>query len=81
MRCQMATSKGWDLFHIHLKTAFLQGQSYDVNREVVCQLPPEASNNTADVPSFTLRTASSALPFVSALVRFGLLTGSQARFF
>ena len=44
MRCQMAASKGWDLFHIDLKTAFLQGQSYDVNRDVVCQLPPEAGH-------------------------------------
>ena len=34
----MAASKGWDPFHIDLKTAFLQGQSYDVNRDVVCQL-------------------------------------------
>ena len=31
--CQMAASKGWDLVHIDLKTAFLQGQSYHVNRE------------------------------------------------
>ena len=44
MSCQMAASKGWDLFHIDLKTAFLQGQSYDVNRDVVCQLPPEAGH-------------------------------------
>ena len=29
-------SKSCDLFHIDLKTAFLQGQSYDVNRDVVC---------------------------------------------
>ena len=42
MSCQMAASKGWNLFHIDLKTAFLQGQSYDVNCGVVCQLPPEA---------------------------------------
>ena len=28
--------------HINLKTASLQEQSYDVNRDVVCQLPPEA---------------------------------------
>ena len=27
--CQMEASKGWDLFHIDLKTAFLQGQSYE----------------------------------------------------
>ena len=44
MSCQMAASKSWDLFHIDLKTAFLQRQSYDVNRDVVCQLPPEASH-------------------------------------
>ena len=42
--CQMPASKSWDLFHIDLKTVFLQGQSYDVNRDVVCQLPPEASH-------------------------------------
>ena len=44
MSCQMAASKSWDLFHIDLKIAFLQGQFYDVNRDVVCQLPPEASH-------------------------------------
>ena len=36
--------KSWDLVYIDLKTAFLQGQSHDVNRDVVCQLPPEASH-------------------------------------
>ena len=30
--------------HTDLKTDFLQGQSYDVNRHVVCQLPPEAGH-------------------------------------
>ena len=44
MSCQKAASKGWNLFHIDLKTASLQRQSYDVNRYVVGQLPPEASN-------------------------------------
>ena len=44
MSCHMAASKSWDLFHIDLKTAFLQGQSCHVNRTVVCQLPPEASH-------------------------------------
>ena len=44
MSCQMAASKSWNIFHIDLKTAFLQGQSYDVNRDVVCQLPPEAGH-------------------------------------
>ena len=42
----MAASKSGDLFHIDLKTAFLQGQSYDVNRDVVCQMPPEAGHPT-----------------------------------
>ena len=31
-------------FHIDLETAFLQRQSYCVNRDVVCQLPPEAGH-------------------------------------
>ena len=44
MSCQMAASKSWDLFHIDLKTAFLQGQAYDVNHDVVCQLRPEAGH-------------------------------------
>ena len=30
--------------HIDLKTAFFQRQSYDVNRDVVCQPPPEAGH-------------------------------------
>ena len=44
MSCRMAVSKSWDLLHIDLKTAFFQGQSYDVNRDVVCQLQPETSH-------------------------------------
>ena len=36
MSCQMAASKSWKIFLIDLKTAFLQGQSYGVNRDVVC---------------------------------------------
>ena len=45
MSYQMAASKSWDLFHIDLKTAFLQRQRFDVNRDVVCQLlPPEPSH-------------------------------------
>ena len=39
---QLAASKSWNIFHIGLKTAFLQAQSYGVNRDVACQLPPEA---------------------------------------
>ena len=42
--CQMAASKNWDLFHMDLRTAFLQGQSCDVHLDVVCQLPPEAGH-------------------------------------
>ena len=30
--------------HIDLKTAFLQGESYEQSRDVVCQLPPEAGH-------------------------------------
>ena len=44
MSCQIAASKSWDLFHIDIRTAFLQGQSYVVNRRVVCQLPPEVGH-------------------------------------
>ena len=44
MSCQMAASKSWNSFHIDLTTPFLQRQSYDVNRDVVCQLPPEAGH-------------------------------------
>ena len=42
MTCQLAANKGWDLFHIDLKTAFLHGEYYDVSRNVICQLPLEA---------------------------------------
>ena len=42
--CQITANKGWDLLHFDLKTVFLQRQSYDVNRDVVCQLPPEAGH-------------------------------------
>ena len=44
MSCQMAASKSCNIFHIDLKTAFLQGQFYGVNRDLVCQLPPEAGH-------------------------------------
>ena len=46
MSCQMGASKSCELFHVDLKTAFLQEQSFDVNRDVVCQLPPEAGSST-----------------------------------
>ena len=44
MSCQMVASKSWTILHIDLKTAFLQGQSYGVKRDVVCELPPEAGH-------------------------------------
>ena len=44
MSCQVAASKNWNIFRIDLFTAFLQGQSYYVNHDVVCQLPPEAGH-------------------------------------
>ena len=40
--CQNAASNGWSIRHIDLKTAFLQGESYAPDGDVVCQLPPEA---------------------------------------
>ena len=40
----MAANKSLNLFHIDLKTAFLQEQFYGVTRDVVCQLPPEAGH-------------------------------------
>ena len=39
---QYAANCGHTLRHIDLKTAFLQGQAFDKDRDVVCQLPPEA---------------------------------------
>ena len=43
--CHMAASKSWNIFHIDLETAFLQRQSYGVNRDVVCRLLPEAGHS------------------------------------
>ena len=40
----MAASRSWNIFHIDLETAFFQGQSHGVNRDVVCQLQPEAGH-------------------------------------
>ena len=40
--CQNAASNDWSIRHIDLKTVFLQGESYASDRDVVCQLPPEA---------------------------------------
>ena len=46
MSCQIAASKDWDLFHIDLKTAFLQGQSDDVN--LVRHVDSETSTATPE---------------------------------
>ena len=42
-RCatQLAANHGWDLHHMDLKTAFLQGEAYDETRVIICQIPPE----------------------------------------
>ena len=42
-RCatQLAASYSWDLYHMDLKTAFLQGEAYDETRDIICQIPPE----------------------------------------
>jgi len=42
LQCQAAANNGWDLTHIDLKTAFLQGDIFGKDRDIVCQLPPEA---------------------------------------
>ena len=42
LQCQAAANNGWDVVHIDLKTAFLQGEAFDGTRMVVCQIPPEA---------------------------------------
>ena len=39
---QVAANNGWDIMHMDLKTAFLQGESYDESRNVICQIPKEA---------------------------------------
>ena len=42
LACQLAATNQWDVGHIDLKTAFLQGEEYDAACDVMCQLPPEA---------------------------------------
>ena len=39
-----ASSNGWSIQHIHLRTEFFEGETYAPDRYVVCQcqLPPEA---------------------------------------
>ena len=38
---QLTASESWHVGHVDLKTAFLQGEDYDVSRDVVCQPPAE----------------------------------------
>lgn len=42
LQCQAAANADWDITHIDLKTAFLQGDYFQGRRDIVCQLPPEA---------------------------------------
>ena len=38
---QAAANKGWNILHMDLKTAFLQGKAYDQTCDIICQIPPE----------------------------------------
>ena len=38
---QAASNKGWNIFPMDLKTAFLQGEAYDQSRDIIGQIPPE----------------------------------------
>ena len=42
-RCatQQAANLAWDLYHMDLKTAFLQGEAYDETRDIICEIPKE----------------------------------------
>ena len=42
-RCatQQAANLGWDIYHMDLKTAFLQGEAYDETRDIICEIPKE----------------------------------------
>ena len=58
---QHAASVYWDLLHLDLKTAFLQGETYDLDRRVIhVQLPTDIGLPPwlvcALVPSMDLRT-------------------------
>ena len=41
---QTTAKNWWDLVHIDLKTAFLQGEAYDESRDLICQIPPEVGH-------------------------------------
>ena len=36
-----AANFGWDLYHMDLKTAFLQGEAHDETRDIICEIPQE----------------------------------------
>ena len=38
---QTAANNWWDLIHIDLKTAVLQGEAYDESCDLICQIPPD----------------------------------------
>ena len=42
----MTANTRWDLFHIDLKTFFLQMQSFAVNRDFACQLQKQVIHHT-----------------------------------
>ena len=42
LQMQAAANNNWDITHVDLKTAFLQGDTFDKQRDVICQLPPES---------------------------------------
>ncbi len=44
MAVASAASNNLDLYHMDLKTAFLQGESYDSTRNIICQIPKEAGH-------------------------------------
>ena len=44
LSCQFAANGLHDVYHLDLKTAFLQGEAYDQLRDIICQLPPEAGH-------------------------------------
>ena len=46
-RCvtQVAANRRWSLFHMDLKTAFLQGEAYDESRDVICQISSELGSS------------------------------------
>ena len=46
LQCQAAVNNNHDIGHIDLKTAFLQGDTFDSHRNVICQLPLEDNQPT-----------------------------------